>query len=272
MRLIPLALILLSVGGLNACRKPGTSGGSANLPITPLLLDLNTAPILTAAPTGTALFPDFELTDPEIIQSPLLFANTRNDDQDLYLPTILRDHAGAWRKITIPSLDHTAWVYAGASVERSELWAILDSAATTRGPGLYLLRSTDSGAIWSLVSAVRPPSILAEFTSFTINRDGKAVLTVHQDDDPSEAPRGLYAYTSTDAGETWSDPAFTPDDLVSADPPAFPTTPDTLKQIDPAAPVPTLNVPTRLPPNFRPFNNRNLRQNNLPLPARGRRG
>ncbi len=274
----PVLLLLLAC--LTGCSKK--SAAVADLPVSPLSVSLSDGHDLTNS-NSAALRPDFQLTDPEIVHEPLIFANDRDDAIGIRNPMILRKDGAAWKAVELWPLFQTEWVYAGSAFQRGELWAILDSTSESRGPGLYLLNSKDGGQNWSLFSALKPPALSAEFVSFTITEDGLARIIVHQDDDTDSVPRGLYQYDSTNGGKNWTGPAFTPDDLVSADPPLATNVIDTIKQIDnPDAPLPqpqptpppvvTPSRPPVNPPNpgrgTTPFPSRG----NTPNPGRGRRG
>jgi hypothetical protein len=237
-----------------SCSKPAAN--DATLPVPAITLDFNSGRLLTPARMAE-IFPDYELTDPEVVPAPLIFGSGRIDAINLNEPLILRRVAGVWKFVEMPSLNHTAWVYAGASYERGELWAILDSTLDSSTAGLYLLRSTDHGATWRMFSGLKPPSLSAEFVEFSMDAKGAGKIIVHQDDDTDAAPRGLYAYATVDAGKTWTGPDFSPDDQISADSPDRPTLQETLDDLDgitpKTAPAPTLPIrpPLRPQPGFR---------------------
>jgi hypothetical protein len=230
----PVALAVLAVA---SCAK-STRKADATLAVTPLKVDLGYGRIITNEPLIGLMYPELQLTDPEVVPSPLVFGKHRDDEHGINKPIILRDYSGQWSYVTLGTFDETEWVYAGACIERNELWAILDSASVKRGPGLYLMRSTDGGLTWTLFSALKPPALSVEFVSFTMDADGHARITEHQDDDTDLVQRGLYRYESADDGKTWTGPDFSADDLVSADPPAYPLLPDTLSDIDPKSAIP----------------------------------
>lgn len=226
---------------LAGCSKP--SGSSATLPVPSMTLDFAVSRPL--APGNIAeIFPDFELSDPELVPAPLIFGYGRVDALDLREPVILRRVGTVWRFVEMPTLNHKDWVYAGAAYERNELWAILDSTTESKEAGLFLFKSTDHGQTWKLFSGLRPPTLQAEFTGFTLDARGKGRITVHQDDDTDAAHRGLYVYTTADAGLTWTGPDFTPDDLISSDTPLKPTLQEVLDDLEPdTAPAPANPLP-----------------------------
>ena len=239
LRLLATGYLLLASSLLNSCSKSASPApaNNATLPVPPITLNLAAGRPLTVG-TMSEIIPEFLLTDPEIVPAPLIFGSGRYDPKDLREPIILRRNGNTWTFVELPSLNHTSWVYAGASLDRGELWAILDSTPDSAGAGLYLFRSTDHGQTWIAFSGVRPPTLTAEFVEFTMTVRGQGRISVHQDDDLESTPRGLYAYTSSDGGKTWTGPTFTRDDLVSADTPHFPTLQETLQNLDPPSPLP----------------------------------
>lgn len=236
---------IATCGGLlpAGCSKPKLP--DATLPVPSLSVNFSNGRLLNPARISE-IFPDFQLTDAEVVPAPLIFGYGLVDALNLSEPVILRKLGNNWKFVVFPSLNHTGWVYAGASFERGELWAILDSTPDSKGAGLYLFRSADHGESWQLFSGVKPPTIQAEFVAFTMTADGHGRITVHQDDDTAAIPRGLYAYASTDGGKTWTGPAFTADDLISADNPPYPTLQESLPAIDPSA-APSRTAPAPLP-------------------------
>jgi len=180
----------------------------------------------------TEIYPDFELTDPELVAAPIIFGSGRYDARDIREPVIVRRVGNAWKFVELSQLNHTAWVYAGSSFERGELWAILDSTPESSGAGLYLFKSTDHGETWKAFSVVKPPTLMAEFIGFTMTSKGVGRITVHEDDDTEATPRGTYTYTSMDDGLTWTGPKFTADDLVSAETPLNPSLQETIADLD----------------------------------------
>ncbi len=240
---------LLASSLIPACSKPATS--SANLAVPSITLDFANGRLLNTARIAEIL-PEYQITDPETVPAPLIFGSGRIDALNLSEPVILRKIGSSWKFVELPTLNHTDWVYAGASFERNELWAILDSTPESKTPGLYLFRSVDHGQTWKLFSGVKPPTILAEFVEFSMTAAGNGRLIVHQDDDTPETPRGLYAYASSDGGKSWTGPTFTPDDLISADPSPIPSLQDTLQSLDgESTPVPH-SAPAPVPPFGRP--------------------
>jgi len=226
---------LMTVG----CSKKN-EGADATMPVPAVAVDFNASRVLTPG-LMAEIFPDFELTDPEIVPAPLIFGYGRLDSMDLREPVILRKVGTTWRFVEMPSLNHKDWVYAGAAYERGELWAILDSTTESKDPGLYLFKSKDQGQSWKLFSGLRPPTLQAEFVSFTLDAKGNGRITVHQDDDTDAAPRGLYAYTTGDGGVTWTGPTFSADDLISAETPMTPTLQEVIENLEPdtqSAPTP----------------------------------
>jgi hypothetical protein len=142
--------------------------------------------------------------------------------------------------VELPSLNQMDWVYAGAAIQRSELWAILDSTGDSKEPGLYLFKSTDRGQTWKLLAGLKPPTLWAEFAGFTMDMHGVGRITVHQDDDLEGTLRGLYTYATNDDGRTWTGPTFAADDLVSSEVAPAPTLRETLEQLEPNGVVPGL--------------------------------
>lgn len=241
--LAPCSLLLTS------CSKPAAPSNNATLPVPAFSLNLAAGRSLTPG-TVSEIIPEFVLSDPDVVPSPLIFGSGRYAPSDLREPIILRRSGNAWTFVELPTLNHTDWVYAGASFERGELWAILDSTPQSAGAGLYLFRSTDHGQTWSVFSGVKPPTLSAEFVEFTMTVRGLGHITVHQDDDIESTPRGLYVYNTADGGKTWSGPTFTRDDLVSSDAPSYPTLKETIQSLDLDATGPA-TPPASVPPTNR---------------------
>ncbi len=230
-----LATLLMT--DLSCSNRSAPSGGaSATMSVPPLQVNFTDSHLLTTA-TEAEIYPDFTLSDPELVPEPLIFAYHRQDAMnsasDPGDPAAHRRHL-ALRGNALAESQGLGLGSGTSLMSRNELWAISRQSAASElpDPGLYLFKSSDKGQTWKLFSALRPPTREAEFVSFTMDAKGNGKIVVHQDDDTDAAPRGQYAYATTDGGVTWSGPAFTADDLVSAEVPLTPTLQEVLTTLD----------------------------------------
>ena len=106
---------------------------------------------------------------------------------------------------------------AGEAAERHEHSGILDCAVEGSGPELLLLRSSDEGGSWTIVSAVAKPHYMLSFDKFVLRKDGQGRLTMLQADDDGGPKPGFYHYQTVDGGKTWTGPTYEASGLDSVD-------------------------------------------------------
>jgi hypothetical protein len=169
------------------------------------------------------IHPQFALTPPEV-DTPVIFAVVRNEEKGLASPVLLKKMDAGWRVTEVPQFAAAAtqreWVHAAACPARHELFAILDDSSESRAWALTLLHSTDGGATWATLAAVKKPTNAAEYAGFALGKNGAGRLSMHLDDDTDKLGHGYYHYATTDGGKSWTGPTFEPDDIVDADPQA----------------------------------------------------
>lgn len=227
-------MCLLLAGTLAACGHqdappaaagtvPKTEAPSANAPVTLQTFSLASGPDMAQVKIQPMIHPQFALTPPEV-DSPVIFAVIRNEQQNLASPVLLKKIGATWRACELPaagpSPGQREWVHAAASPARHELFAWMDDASASRAWQLTVWHSTDAGLNWQTLSAVKKPTNAAEFAGFVMAKNGAGRLSMHLDDDTDNLGHGYYHYATTDGGKTWTGPTFEPDDVVEADPQA----------------------------------------------------
>jgi hypothetical protein len=223
---------MLMAGALAACGRedapaataPATKGAaSANGTVTAQAFSLANGPEMAQVKIQQMIHPQFALTPPEV-DSPVIFAVIRNEQQNLASPVLLKRVGTIWRACEVPTAGanpgQREWVHAAASPARHELFAWLDDASASRAWQLTVWHSTDAGLTWQTLAAVKKPTNAAEFAGFVMAANGAGRLSMHLDDDTDNLGHGYYHYSTADGGKNWTGPTFEADDIVEADPQA----------------------------------------------------
>jgi hypothetical protein len=122
-------------------------------------------------------------------------------------PVIAVFDGNEWNTIPFPDAQNHYWSHVYRPYSDDNMYAI--SQASCGDPGaIYIYRSADRGRSWT-VSTIRKPYYLAYFFSLRIEPDGSGEIIVrtYNDADPIG---GHHVYRTTDLGDTWSEPEFSP--------------------------------------------------------------
>jgi hypothetical protein len=223
---------ILAACGHDTAPAPVTTSGpagrtaatpAANAPLPAQTFSLAAGLDMAKVQVQPMIHPQFSLTPPEV-DTPVIFAVVRNEEKGLASPVLLKKMDSGWRVTEVPQFAAAAtqreWVHAAACPARHELFALLDDSSESRAWALTLLHSTDGGATWATLAAVKKPTNAAEYAGFAMGKNGAGRISMHLDDDTDKLGHGYYHYATTDGGKTWTGPTFEPDDIVDADPQA----------------------------------------------------
>jgi len=148
---------------------------------------------------------------------PALVFCTLRTQEDQHHPAILIHDQGSWRCLEMSSdlYEQSAWVYVGATRDRSLIWAVSDWDVEAPGWDLEVTFSSDAGHSWRHVGSVGKPSYLAWLDSLQMETKASGWLSLYLDDDyypgarrSERLARGFYVYHTRDGWRHSSGPRY----------------------------------------------------------------